>query len=137
MLREEDFWDGLPRPLSADDRIKIAVDFAEFADNEEQLASFAEHLVTSEPMVVRLTYVFERVAGADDPNDCEFSIYGGDRPDNRVHSEIRRRLPFDLLPALRDVESELANRRRSPLGRSSIRRSRTRMRRNWKKSTRR
>ena len=115
-LREEDFWDGLARPLGADDRITISVDFAEFDNNEEQLASLGEHLVTSEPMVARLTYVFERVPGSDDPNDCEFSIYGGGRPENVVHSEIRRRLPFDLLPALRDVESELANRRRSPLG---------------------
>ncbi len=115
-LREEDFWDGLERPLTADDRITISVDFADFENNEAQLASLAEHLISSEPMIARLTYVFERVAGSEDENDCDFSIYGGDRPENVVHSEIRRRLPLDLLPALRDPESDLANRRRSPLG---------------------
>lgn len=115
-LREEDFWDGLPRPLTPEDRITISVDFADFEGNEEQLASLAEHLISSEPMVARLSYVFERVAGSEDPNDCDFSIYGGDRPENVVHSEIRRRLPLDLLPALRDAEGDLANRRRSPLG---------------------
>jgi putative ATP-dependent endonuclease of OLD family len=115
-LREEDFWDGLERPLSADDRIIISVDFADFAENEALLASLAEHLVSSEPMVARVTYVFERIAGSEDANDYDFSIYGGDRPENVVHSEIRRRLPLDLLPALRDAESDLANRRRSPLG---------------------
>jgi putative ATP-dependent endonuclease of OLD family len=112
-LREEDFWDGLQRPLKADDRITISVDFADFAGNEAQLASQAEHLISSEPMFARLTYVFERVGGSEDANDCDFSIYGGDRPENVVHSEIRRRLPLDLLPALRDAESDLANRRRS------------------------
>ena len=115
-LREEDFWDGLARPLMEEDRITISVDFADFENHDEQLASLAEHLISSEPMVARLTYVFERIAGSDDPNDCDFSIYGGDRPENVVHSEIRRRLPLDLLPALRDAEGDLANRRRSPLG---------------------
>jgi putative ATP-dependent endonuclease of OLD family len=115
-LREEDFWDGLPRPLGPEDRITISIDFADFEDNEEQLASLAEHLISSEPLVARLTYVFERVAGSEDPNDCDFAIYGGDRPENVVHSEIRRRLPLDLLPALRNAEGDLANRRRSPLG---------------------
>ncbi len=115
-LREEDFWDGLKRPLTDDDRITISVDFADFEDNEEQLASLAEHLISPEPMVARLTYVFERAEGSEDANDYDFSIYGGGRPENVVHSEIRRRLPLDLLPALRDAEGELANRRRSPLG---------------------
>src|SRR4051794_10762359 len=63
-LREEDFWDGLERPLTADDRITISVDFADFENNEAQLASLAEHLISSEPMIARLTYVFERVAGS-------------------------------------------------------------------------
>lgn len=115
-LREEDFWDGLARPLSAEDRITISIDFADFEKNEEQLASLGEHLISSEPMVARLTYVFERTAGSDNPNDCYFSIYGGDRPENIVYGEIRRRLPLDLLPALRDAEGDLSNRRRSPLG---------------------
>ena len=33
----------------------------------------------------------------------------------RMSSEFRRRLPLDLLPALRDTESDIANWRRSPL----------------------
>ncbi len=114
-LREEDFWDGLARPLTENDRITIAVDLADFEKNDEQLANLAEHLISSEPMVARLTYVFERVTGSEDVNDFDFSIYGGDRTENVVRSEIRRRLPLDLLPALRDAEGDLANWRRSPL----------------------
>ena len=34
-LRDDDFWDGLRRPLSREDRISISIDFAEFpSDNE-------------------------------------------------------------------------------------------------------
>jgi putative ATP-dependent endonuclease of OLD family len=48
-------------------------------------------------------------------SDYEFVSYGGDRPDSHFGFEIRRGLPMDLLPALRDAEGDLANWRRSPL----------------------
>src|SRR5438067_1775102 len=32
-LRQEDFWDGLPRPLKASDRILISVDVTDFESN--------------------------------------------------------------------------------------------------------
>ena len=66
-------------------------------------------------MVARLTYVFGCAFGSEGSTDYEFALYGGDRPENLLGSEIRRRLPLDLLPALRDAEGDLANWRRSPL----------------------
>jgi putative ATP-dependent endonuclease of the OLD family len=114
-LREEDFWDGLPRPLSASDRITVSVDLKEFEGNENQLALLADYLVSAEPMIARLTYVLQRVPGSERADDFEFAIYGGDRPENFVRGDVRRRMPLDVLPALRDAESDLANWRRSPL----------------------
>lgn len=118
-LKEEDFWDGLPRPLTKDDVVTISVDFAEFEDDDRLLAVLGEFLVSTEPMVSRLTYVFGPSASeGDEPikeSDYEFFIYGGDKPESRISSEFRRRLPLDLLPALRDAEGDLANWRRSPL----------------------
>lgn len=117
-LRREDFWDGLPR-LTREDRIIISLDITDFEDNEDQMALLAEHLIQPEPMVSRLTYVFQPLPTlTGDPkkdSDYEFFIFGGDRPENRVGYEIRRRLPFDVLPALRDAEGDLANWTRSPL----------------------
>lgn len=118
-LREEDFWDGLERPLSAQDRITVSIDIAEFEQDENQLALLAEHLVEPDPMVARLTYVWQPLATLE-ANPCrdadyEFFVYGGDRPENRVSYEVRRRLPMELLPALRDCEADLARWTRSPL----------------------
>jgi len=118
-LREEDFWDGLPRPLTKDDQITISVDIADFEHNENQLAVLAEHLVEPDPMVARLTFAWQPLPGlAGNPTkdaDYEFLVYGGDRPENRISYEVRRRLPFELLPALRDCEGDLARWTRSPL----------------------
>ncbi|HUE89424.1 MAG TPA: AAA family ATPase [Vicinamibacterales bacterium] len=58
-LRFDDFWDGLERPLGADDKITIAVDLTDFEDDENHAALLAEHLIEGEPMTSRLTYSFE------------------------------------------------------------------------------
>lgn len=117
-LRNEDFWDGL-RPLTRADKIRIAIDLTEFEGNEKQVALLAEHLVEPEPMTARLTYVFQPLETLEgEPtkeSDYEFILYGGDRPENRLGFDIRRGLPLDLLPALRDAEGDIANWRRSPL----------------------
>ena len=115
-LREEDFWDGLPRPLADDSELRISVEFADFEDNDAQLASLAEFLVSAEPMVARLTYVARPATGdRARSRSFDFHIFGGDREENVVPYDVRRRLPVDYFHALRDVESDLANWRRSPL----------------------
>ena len=118
-LREEDFWDGLNRPLKKDDRITIAIDITDFEDDENQLASLAEHLIQPVPMVARLLYVWQPLPNLDDgpkkEADYEFLVYGGNRPENRISYEVRHRLPMELLPALRDCEADLVRWTRSPL----------------------
>ena len=118
-LREEDFWDGLPRPLTKHDRIAVSVHIADFEHDENQLAILAEHLVEPSPMVARLTYVWQPLPGLqNDPRkdaDYEFFVHGGDRAENRISYEVRRRLPLELLPALRDCEGDLGRWTRSPL----------------------
>jgi putative ATP-dependent endonuclease of OLD family len=118
-LRAEDFWDGILRPLANDIRIRISVDIADFEDDERHLAVLAEHLVQPEPMVARLTYEFGPLPGLDHAptkdNDFEFLTYGGDRPDNRIGYDVRKRIPMEVLHALRDAESDLARWSKSPL----------------------
>jgi putative ATP-dependent endonuclease of OLD family len=118
-LRFDDFWDGLDRPLKRDDVIEVSVEFRDFADNENLLAVLADHLIKPDPMVARVTYRYQPAGGLEgEPRseaDYEFTIFGGDRPENTVGYELRRWMPLDLFPALRDAESDLARWSRSPL----------------------
>jgi putative ATP-dependent endonuclease of the OLD family len=118
-LREEDFWDGLPRPLTAENLIRISVDIADFEDNENQLAVLAEHIIRPEPMVSRLTYEWRPkpglVGNPKKDSAYEFVIYGGNRKENIVGYQVRQRLPMDIFPAMRDCEGDLLRWTRSPL----------------------
>lgn len=114
LLRPEDFWDGIPRPIPRKTKILVSIDLQGFDDNDQQLASLADFLVQAEPMVARLTYEFRRGQGRN-AKDFEFVVYGGDREQARLTWDVRRRLAMDLVPALRDAEGDLASWRRSPL----------------------
>jgi putative ATP-dependent endonuclease of OLD family len=117
-LRLEDFWDGA-KPLEPDMQIRISVDLTDFEENEKQFAVLSDYSIAHTPMVARLTYAFFPRPDLDDEptkeSDYDFSVYGGDDPTRLISSNVRRRMPMDLLPALRDAESDLANWRRSPL----------------------
>jgi putative ATP-dependent endonuclease of OLD family len=118
-LRVEDFWDGIARPLTNEARIRISVDIADFEDDEGHLAVLAEHLVQPEPMIARLTYEFGPIPGLGHAptkdDDFEFLTYGGDRPENRIGYDVRKRIPMEVLHALRDTEGDLARWAKSPL----------------------
>ena len=118
-LRDEDFWDGLPRPLTLQDKITIAIDLADFEDDDDQAALLTDYLIEAVPMTARLTYVFQPLSTLEAPPtrgaDYEFVLYGGDSPEKQVGHDIRRGLPLDVMPALRDAEGDIANWRRSPL----------------------
>ena len=117
-LRLDDFWDGLDRPLSADDIIEISLDFRDFEGNETLLAILADCLVKPDPMVARVTYRFQPIADLEsDPRseqDYEFIVFGGNRTENLIGYELRRWMPMDLFSALRDAEGDLARWTRSP-----------------------
>ncbi|WP_224368751.1 ATP-dependent nuclease [Hyalangium versicolor] len=118
-LREEDFWDGLSRPLKKTDAVVVEVELEGFEKSEPKLALLAEHLIKPNPMVARLTYKYRAKGSAPDepvvPTDFEFVMFGGDREENYLNFEVRRSLPLIFFHALRDAESDLENWRRSPL----------------------
>jgi putative ATP-dependent endonuclease of the OLD family len=118
-LRLDDFWDGLPRPLTTEDIIEVSAEFRGFEKSENLLAVLADDLVKPDPMVARITYRYQPIAGLKgepkSESDYEFVIFGGGRPDNTVGYDLRRWMPLDLFPALRDAEADLARWSRSPL----------------------
>lgn len=117
-LRIEDFWDGL-ETISPTDEIKITIELKDFDNNEDQLALLSEHLVDPQNMVARLNYVYrpkpDIVGPPTSDADYDYIIYGGDREENYVSAEIRRRLPLELLPALRDPDLTIVTHGRSPI----------------------
>lgn len=117
-LRFEDFWDGA-KPLDKDSKITIAIDLTDFEENENQFAILCDYSVAHSPMVARLTYAFFPKPDLDHmptkESDYDYAVYGSGKPENLMSLDVRRRLHFVLLPALRDAEADLANWRRSPL----------------------
>jgi len=120
-LREEDFWDGLKQPLKSKNAIEVAVEFQDFHQDKSILAVLQSYLVKGvTPDTARLTYRFRPRSplpkGRDlTTEDYEFVVFGGVDEKNRVGHEVRRWIPIELLPALRDAESDLSAWRDSPL----------------------
>jgi putative ATP-dependent endonuclease of OLD family len=117
-LALSDFWDGIEKPR-ADDKITISVEVNDFEDDSDILAILTDFRLDDDPHTVRLTYEFRPKADLEgDPasdEDYEFICYGGENEAKRFGHDLRRRIPMDLLPALRDAEGDLATWRRSPL----------------------
>lgn len=119
LLGLADFWDGLEAGPSATDKIVISVEILDFENDEDVLAVLTDYRLDHDPHTVRLTYEFrpkaelEGAPSTDD--DFEFICYGGESESKRFSHDLRRRIPMDLLPALRDAEGDLATWRRSPL----------------------
>lgn len=113
-----DFWDGLDE-LDAESRITVSVEIQDFEDDPDILSLLTDFRLDSDPHTARLTYEFRPKAGLENgpasEDDYEFICYGGESETKRFGHELRRRIPMDLLPALRDAEGDLANWRRSPL----------------------
>lgn len=118
-LRIEDFWDGIPRPLPVETHIRVSVEIVDFEEDEGHLAVLAEHLIQADPMVARLTYQFCPLPMLANPpskgEDFEFVTYGGNRQENKFGYELRKRLPLEILHALRDAETDLGRWTKSPL----------------------
>ena len=117
-LSMSDFWDGMDSLLD-DFRIVISVEIEDFEDDLDVLAILTDFRLDSDPDTVRLTYEFRpraELKGEPSTNaDFEHICYGGDSESKEFDYGLRRRITMDLLPALRDAESDLANWRRSPM----------------------
>ena len=121
-LRREDFWDGLSDgtpgwdPMAANEEIEVSVYFSDFESEAEALTALAEALIEGEPMVARFTYrYFPRDGEEGAPPVYEWRIFGGDREDSPVPTDLRRYIWVAYLQALRDAEADLASWNRSPL----------------------
>lgn len=122
-LRREDFWDGLSDgtsgwdPMVAAEEIEVSIDFSDFENEPAALTALSEALIEGDPMVARLTYRYAPRAdtGDGDRPAYEWRIFGGDREDSSISSDLRGYVWVAYLQALRDVQGDLASWTRSPL----------------------
>ncbi|MBE7449743.1 MAG: AAA family ATPase [Kofleriaceae bacterium] len=117
-LRPEDFWDGLAAPYGGES-ISVRVFLSGFEGDADAECVLADCLVSNDPMVASLTYLYRPKAsrgesdeGALTEDDYEFVVYGGDDEAHAVGRDVRRWLALTVLPAMRDAESQLAGARR-------------------------
>ena len=120
-LREEDFWDGLNEPAKRGEIIEISIEIRDFQDDINVLAVLQEHCILGpSPDTALLTYRFRPKPGIPRDReisirDYEYHIFGGGLEENKVDHSVRRWIPVEVLPALRDAERDLASWRQSPL----------------------
>lgn len=118
-LTESDFWDGLESPMENKEEIEISIFFKGFESNVKLLAILSDYIISidGDDPIAKITYKFApRVnIGGGNESAYEFSIYGGDRITNIFGYQQRKFMPIHVLPALRDVENDLSNWKKSPL----------------------
>ncbi|MER8992755.1 AAA family ATPase [Mesorhizobium sp. M0678] len=118
-LKLSDFWDGLSAgEREAGPTIEVHIDFGDFDGSPAVAALLTDYRLAADHTVARLSYVFRKKHGAGKSpteSDYEFKIFGGGVETRGLSPDLRRRICLDVLPALRDAESELATWRGSPL----------------------
>lgn len=120
-LQKDDFWDGLSDgsddwdPMSAGMVIEVSVEIVEFQEIRAAVTALGHALTVADPMRARLTYRFGPVDENAAQKVYKARIYGGDAPGTPISSELRSYVHFAFLHALRDVEDDIRNWRRSPL----------------------
>ncbi|WP_071927052.1 ATP-dependent nuclease [Nocardia mangyaensis] len=117
-LTSEDFSESLGTdPMANGHVISISVEIDDFDTNAGLLATLRDALISGSPMKAKLTYQF-RPRQKVDPQSApvyEWLIYGGLDENQRISGELRNYLYHEHMHALRDVQSDLASWRRSPL----------------------
>jgi len=121
-LTEDDFWDGLDTPMKNGKEITVAVELQGFEENESLLSILSDYQIPDEETpTVRVTYKFapEQIFSGNGDEEREinyiFTVHGGVDETQTFGYQQRKWMPLQVLPALRDAETDLNSWRRSPL----------------------
>jgi putative ATP-dependent endonuclease of OLD family len=120
-LTEEDFWDGLESPMKKGEEITITIDFQGFEDSESLLSILSDYQIPgAKTPTARITYKYApevtlKKKTAEQEVNYEFVVYGGDDESQTFSYQQRKWMPLQVLPALRDAETDLSSWRKSPL----------------------
>ncbi|MCB1215938.1 AAA family ATPase [bacterium] len=119
VLKKEDFWDGLENPIQRGEIVHIFVELSDFETNADLLALLGTHIISAEPMIARINYIWQPRGDLEEEpkkeSDFEGIMFGSDRVEDVIRSDFRRALQFEFFHALRDCEQDLGRWSSSPL----------------------
>ncbi|WP_200411019.1 ATP-dependent nuclease [Virgibacillus salexigens] len=111
-LNESDFYDGLEDPMNNGEVIEIVIDIKSYEHNKTVLSMLSDATISTNPATLRLTYHYHPIPNT---TDYVYTIFQGDRPEIPFNHSHRKYLNFKVINAIRDVENEMKNTRRSPI----------------------
>lgn len=119
-LNKEDFFRG-ETPFNGTE-IEIQIQFTKFEDDPKLFTVLSGCEIQPDPLIAQVSYLYrpkhdiepDKAIGRD---DYESIIYGGTDKAKDVRSKIQPRINLRVIPALRDIESDIAVWRHSPLRR--------------------
>lgn len=116
-LKLSDLWDGCDFDL--DPVVEVHLYFKDFEGAPGELALLTDYRDPEDHTTARLSYTARKRADVEgrlqSDGDLDFKVYGGATETREIGYKVRQRLSLEILPALRDAESDLANWRTSPL----------------------
>lgn len=114
-LINSDFNEKLENPMDNGEEIKITIEIKGFDHNKTLLATLADATLIDDPATIRLTYHYFSTQNVDGSYEYQYRIFQGTREDVAFTHYHRRYLNLKVIPAIRDVEAEMKNVRKSPV----------------------
>lgn len=99
--------------MNQKEKIEISIEIKGYEHNKTILSTLQEATVSTEPPTLRLTY--EYYPAEDGTGGYQYRIYQGTDANNLFTHYHRRFLNIKVIPAIRDVESEMKSLRKSPI----------------------
>lgn len=117
LIRCEDIWSGIPRPIPRDTIVQITVELSDFWDNANLRGLLTPYRIASGARTARLIFqahAHEDSTGITKDSDLESQLFGGSVDGEKVDTDTRRRIRLEVIQALRDADRDLNNWRHSP-----------------------
>lgn len=116
LLEETDFYDGIDEPMKNEEEIKIEIFLSQYEHVKNILAQLADAtVIVGDDKYLKITYKFFPKEMASGEKEYTYIIYKGNKETSLFRYEDRKYLNLKVISAIRDVESEIRNIRRSPI----------------------
>lgn len=115
-LSEDDFFEGLEKPVENNLEIVIQVFISNYQDNGNIMAQLDDATVNDEgEKKLKITYKYYNIESGNGKSEYGYIIFKGDDEENKFTYEDRKYFNIKVIKAIRDVEREINNSRNSPL----------------------